>query len=195
MQQIFSYQIVRTALALALCLFSAHAHAGSMLKYILGSEPVSDRIQEISDDADDITGFDTTVYKMNNFAKMLGYSSFNWFNTTWIDENEAEMDSDSYLRLQLIHEKYHTIACHDYRRIIGASAIFSWIIFVGQQCHNTPNCWAEYAKWIPVDLAMLFVFLWHEEYCETQANLYADFMLKKEAEEGIKKAQACMLRP
>ena len=42
---------------------------------------------------------------------------------------------------------------------------------------------------------IFFMLLWHAAYCETQANLYADFMLKKEAEEGIKKAQACMLRP
>lgn len=195
MQQIFLPKVRYFVTILALCLFFTSAEAESVLKYIFGSEPVSNRIQEISDDADDITGFDTTVYKMNSFAKLLGYSSFNWFNTTWIDENEADMDSDSYLRLQLIHEKYHTIAGHDYRRIIGASAYLCWITCIAQKYKLSPNYCTERLQWFPVDLVMLFMFLWHEEYCETQANLYADFMLKKEAEEGVKKAQACMLRP
>lgn len=187
MQQIFSYKTVRATIIIALCFFSARANEGSILRYIFGSEPVSDRIKEISNNADDITEFDTTVYKMNSFAKLLGYSSFNWFNTTWIDENEAEFFSDSCIHLQLIHEKYHTIAGHDYRRIIGVSAILAWISFVAQQCHNAPHYWAEYAKWIPVDFAMLFMFLWHEEYCETQANLYANFMLEKVSAENVKK--------
>ena len=86
MQQFFSHRIMSLALTVSVCTNFTDARAVSTLRYIFGSEPVSQDIQHISNQADEITNFETPTLKMNWLAKKLGYSSFNWFNTTWIDE-------------------------------------------------------------------------------------------------------------
>jgi hypothetical protein len=165
---------------------AADLNASSLLRYIFGSQPVSAEIQKVSDIADKMTNFDTTVLKMNRLSKKLGYSSFNWFNTTWVDEEVVSAKSKNALLRQLIHEKYHTIGGHDWRRIIGAGAVAMPII---RGLALVCKYYVKHGDFplvphiipfeLPATFLALFLFLWHEEYCELLADSYADHMMRE----------------
>lgn len=159
--------------------FPAYGNQGSFLRYILGSQQPSGAMQKFSDAADEMSGFTTPVYQMNSCGKLFRYSSFNWFNTTWIDEGALENRSDKSIMWQLLHEKYHTIAAHDWRRIIGAGAISSDLLYtILWVMNNKAHHGLQYvAGRIFCSCFTLFLFLWHEEYCEHMADLYADRMI------------------
>jgi hypothetical protein len=163
---------------------AADLNASSLLRYIFGSQPVSAEIQKVSDIADKMTNFDTTVLKMNRLSKKLGYSSFNWFNTTWVDEEVVSAKSKNALLRQLIHEKYHTIGGHDWRRIVGAGAIatqLGWrILFMSTLTKLTTfEKFMSFSGCVPQLLLTLFLLLWHEEYCELLADSYADHVMRE----------------
>jgi hypothetical protein len=84
----------------------------------------------------------------------------------------------------LIHEKYHTIGGHDWRRIIAAGAIathLGWrVLFM--KTLTRPTAFEKFMNisgCIPQLLLTLFLFLWHEEYCELLADSYADQMMRE----------------
>lgn len=182
MQQFFLHCQRGVFIALFFTL-AADLKAASLLRYIFGSQPVSAEIQQISDIADKMTNFDTTVLKMNKLSKKLGYSSFNWFNTTWVDEEVVSAKSKNALLWQLIHEKYHTIGGHDWRRIIAAGAIatplFWRLVYIGTRKFSLFEKCMNISGNIPEILLALFLFLWHEEYCELLADSYADHVMQE----------------
>jgi hypothetical protein len=185
MQQFF-LQCQRGVLIALFFTLAADLNAASLLRYVFGSQPVSAEIQDISDVADKMTNFDTTVLKMNRLSKKLGYSSFNWFNTTWVDEEVVSAKSNDALLWQLIHEKYHTIGGHDWRRIVGAGAVAMPIIrgtIAACKFYLKHGYFPLFPYIIPFELPAtflaLFLFLWHEEYCESQADAYADHMMRE----------------
>lgn len=183
MQQIF-LQCARGVFVALFLMATNNVNANSLLRHIFGAQTVSPEIQKVADLSDQMTNFDTTVFKMNGLAKKIGYSSFNWFNTTWVDEEVVQHKTDKAILWQLIHEKYHTIAGHDWRRIIGVGAVVMPIIqgimlsiqvFIekgdsGISPFILPNA-------LPATFLALFLFLWHEEYCESQADAYANWMM------------------
>ena len=183
MQQIFLQRVACAFLAVFFA-FTSNMHAASLLRYVFGSEPVSQRLQKIAEFSDTMTNFDTAVFKMNGLSKKLGLSSFNWFNTTWIYEEAIQHKSDPALLWQLLHEKYHTIAYHDVRRIIGELAVDAPLIAgVCTACvgYVTGEDLPKLIAFVAISQALLarFLFLWHEEYCESQANAYADHMMRE----------------
>jgi hypothetical protein len=181
MQQFF-LQCQRGVFIALFFTFAADLQAASWLRYIFGSQPVSAEIQQVSGVADKMTNFETTVLKMNKLSKKLGYSSFNWFNTTWVDEDGVSAKSKNALLRQLIHEKYHTIGGHDWRRIVGVCAVATSLI------RGLVTAYAKYDAGLdlgivvpyslPATFLALFLFLWHEEYCESQADAYADHVMR-----------------
>jgi hypothetical protein len=164
---------------------AAYGNNGSYLQYIFGSQPASEAVQKLSAQADERTGFTenpTTVLQMNALAKLFGYSSFNWFNTTWVDEASFEGRSDRSIIWQLIHEKYHTLAGHDVRRIIGSAALKVQFMCMARDMYKLCNNMEIAPTTLPIDIGWslftLFLFLWHEEQCEIAADAYADRMIE-----------------
>jgi len=185
MQQIFLHRIIGAFLVLFFAA-STSLQSASVLRYVFGSAPIDQiQVQEIAQEADKISDFKTPTFKMNWLAKKLGCSSFNWFNTTWVDEEAIKNNPKMRTLWQLLHEKYHTIGGHDWRRIIGAGAvampILRGIVDASAEAINGGDFpiipyiipWA-----LPQFTLAIFLFLWHEEYCERQADIYADEMLE-----------------
>lgn len=195
MQQKILFYKMGAVFALVFTLGYSDLDAVSLLRYLLGTEPVSAEMQEIADKADALTHFKTPVLQMNWLAKRLPYSTFNWFNTTWVDEEALKNNPEFATLWQLIHEKWHTIWKHDVRRIIGVSSIVTSVLFkIFLTAQLTSKGWngytlsqkaAETFSCTHLPLLTLFLFLWHEEYCESQADAYADRVLKDITESSV----------
>jgi hypothetical protein len=186
MQQ-FSTHLKTSVSLILVTSISLQATQPSLLRYVLGSQPVSTSIQRAADAADEATDFKTPVLKMNRLAKLFGYSSFNWFDTTWVNEEAAQEINPKILTWQLIHEKYHSLARHDVRRIFGFLAATSPYFITAIQAlveANRENDYYGFMGDVPfIDylvpkLPLIFLthmlINWHEEYCENAADQYAD---------------------
>lgn len=191
MQQFCSYSKA-IALYLTLISISTAAATPSFLRHFLGSKPAHETLQKIAREADTATGFETPLLKMNRLGKLFGYGTFNWFNTTWINEEATATISDEDIKWQLIHEKWHTLAKHDIRRVIALGYILSSYLVTSLQIGEAFIATGEF----PLTPYLLFnlqnilasnlAFLWHEEYCENAADLYADRLtMQKECKERI----------
>jgi hypothetical protein len=89
----------------------------SSLCVLFGNEQVSDRIQKPFSDANKLLGMNTTAYKMNDWAKKLGMSSFTWAGATWFDEEILAYVSDSSVTFEATHEPCHDYYWHGLKRV------------------------------------------------------------------------------
>lgn len=187
MQQKFLSHTLGMITILTLATGCTDLNAASLLRYLFGTKPVSSEIQVIADKADDLTNFKTPVLQMNWLAKKIGYSTFNWFNTTWVDEEAIKNNPEFATLWQLVHEKWHTIWGHDVRRIVGVGALFSYIARDIYFLHDAGKVLGTkyYLSALPWELLSLLLVLWHEEYCESQADSYADRVLDHTTESPV----------